>query len=78
MLEDLWNYRLKAQKVRIQSLAVEIEKLDKNIEQLLDRIVVTDSPSVIHAYENRIKDLEIQKMEIKEKNSFLRQTRPRL
>lgn len=67
MFEELWNHRLNAQKSRSQSLTAEIGKIDQKIEQLLDRIVVADSPSVIRAYENRIKDLEVQKMELKEK-----------
>jgi site-specific DNA recombinase len=70
MFEDLWSHRLSSQKSRAQSLTVEIEKLDKKIEQLLDRVVASDSPSVIRAYENRIKDLEVQKMEMKEKVAF--------
>ncbi len=67
IFEDLWNHRLNAQKIRVQSLTIEIEKIDKNIEQLLDRVVASDSPSVIRAYENRIKDMEVQKMELREK-----------
>ncbi len=67
MFEDLWNHRLNAQKSRGQSLTAEIEKIDKKIEQLLDRIVDAGSSSVIRAYENRIQDLEAQKIEMKEK-----------
>ena len=48
----------------------EIVKLDKEIEQLLDRIVEANSSSVIRAYENRIKELEEQKLEFKEKINF--------
>ena len=78
MFEDLWNYRLDTQKSRAQSLAAEIGKIDQKIEQLLDRIVTTDSPSVIRAYENRIKDFEVQKYGIEGKNRLSRQTDPRL
>ena len=37
---------------------------------MLDRVVASDSPSIIRANENRIKDLEVQKMEMKEKVAF--------
>jgi site-specific DNA recombinase len=67
MFEDLWNHRLNAQKSRGQSLTAEIGKIDQKIEQLLDRIVDAGSSSVIRAYENRIQDLEAQKIEMKEK-----------
>lgn len=68
MFEDLWNHRFEMQKARNKSMAAEIIKIDKKIEQLLDRIVEADSLSIVRAYENRIKDLEAQKLEFKEKN----------
>ena len=70
MFEDLWNHRLNSQKTRIQSLTIEMEKIDKSIGQLLDWVMTSDSASVIRAYENRIKDLEVKKMEVKEKIAF--------
>jgi site-specific DNA recombinase len=70
MFEDLWNHRLQSQKSRAQSLAMEVEKLDKKIAQLLDHIVEADSSSIVRAYENRIKDLEAQKLVLKEKIAF--------
>ena len=70
MFEDLWNHRLHSQKSRVQSLTAEIAKFDKKIDQLLDRIVAAESTSVIRAYEKRIKDMEAQKLEYKEKIAF--------
>ncbi|MGH8559392.1 MAG: hypothetical protein ACRESZ_18480 [Methylococcales bacterium] len=67
MFEELWNHRLKTQKSRNQSMTAEIAKLDKKVAQLLDRLVEADSASVVHAYENRIQELEAQKIELKEK-----------
>ncbi len=67
MFEDLWNYRIQSQKSQKVSLETEIRNIDKKIEQLLDRIVEADSSNVIRAYENRIRDLEAKKIEMKEK-----------
>jgi site-specific DNA recombinase len=65
MFEDLWNHRLHSQKSRAQSLGAEIVKIEQKIEQMLDRIIEAGSPSIIRAYENRIKG-----MELKEKIAF--------
>jgi len=40
----------------------ERRKLDKQIDNLLDRIVTTNSESVISAYEKRIEKLEHEKL----------------
>ena len=42
-------------------------KIENQVEQFLDRIVDADTPSVIAAYETRIKRLENQKILLKEK-----------
>ncbi len=67
MFEDLWNHRLQAHKARGQSLETDVVKINRQVEQLLDRVVDADSPAVIRAYENRIRDLEARKIELKEK-----------
>ena len=41
-------------------------KLDKQVGQFLDRIAYTDTPSVINAYEKRIRQLEEKKIVINE------------
>ena len=67
MLEELWNHRLHSQKARRQSLEAESRKIDRKIEQLLDRLVDTESATVINSYENRIERLEKDKLVIAEK-----------
>ena len=67
MFRKLWDERLHSQKGRRQSLETEVRKIERSVEQLLDRIVETDAPSVIRAYENRIKEMEAQKIERQEK-----------
>ena len=67
MLEDLWKHRLNQGELRARTLKTELQKTDRQIEQLLDRITETESPSVIGAYEKRIRKLESDKLELAEK-----------
>lgn len=67
MFKDLWNHRLETQKAGSRSLETETGKIGRKADQLLDRIVDADSPSVIRAYENRINDMEGRKTEMQEK-----------
>ena len=67
MFKKLWDERLHSQKARRQSLETETRKIERNVDQLLDRIVETDNSSVIRAYEKRIKELEAQKIERQER-----------
>ncbi len=67
MFRKLWDERLRSQGERRASLETEIRGIERKVEQLLDRIVEADSPSVIRAYENRIRDMEAQKIECTER-----------
>jgi len=67
MFRTLWNHRFQAQKERSRSLESEIRKIERNVDQLLDRIVDADSPVVIRAYEARIREMEGRKIEMREK-----------
>ena len=64
MFAALWEQRLASGEVRSKSLKVEAQKLEKQVEQILDRIVEAESPTVITAYEKRVKALEMRKLEI--------------
>lgn len=44
-----------------------IDKAEKQIDQLLDRIVEASNPRVIAAYEGRIADLEREKLVLAER-----------
>ena len=46
----------------IQGLKREAVQVDKKIESLLDRIVETENPRVIAAYEKRLSKLETDKL----------------
>ncbi|MEZ5492362.1 MAG: recombinase family protein [Gammaproteobacteria bacterium] len=67
MFKELWEYRLEFQRTHSKSLQLEINKAEKKIEQLLDRIVDAESTSVISAYEKRIGELQLEKQIMQEK-----------
>lgn len=50
-------------------LCAERNQLDKKIEGLLDRIVTTDSTTIISAYEKRVEKMEREKLILDEKLS---------
>ncbi len=67
MFKELWNHRLVSGEARARSLKTKLAGTERQIEQFLDRIADTATPSVITAYENRITKLEREKLEIKER-----------
>ena len=67
MFKELWEYRLEFQKTNSKSLQLEINKTEKKIGQLLDRIVDAESTSVVSAYEKRIGELQLEKQIMQEK-----------
>ena len=67
MFTDLWNHRLNNTAALAQSAKKELAKIERQTQQLLDRIVEATSPAVISAYEQRITDLEKSRIEIQEK-----------
>jgi hypothetical protein len=48
-----------------RGIKAELAKIDRQVEQLLDRITATDVVSVIGAYETKIKKLEEEKIILK-------------
>ncbi len=66
MLKDAWDQRLSQVTELRKSLTQAAAKIEKQIEQLLDRIVEASNPSVISAYEKRIASLEKDKLVIAE------------
>ena len=66
MFEDIWEHRLQSGKDRKKALYEQVTQIDKQVEQLLDRIVDAQSPSVVSAYEKRIQKLEADKHVISE------------
>ena len=67
MFEDLWNHRLASAEGHGRALRGELAKIDRQVEQFLDRIADASVPSVISAYETRIRKLEEQKIVVAER-----------
>lgn len=67
MFRDLWDARVASAQGNRAHLSAEVIRLERQIEQLVDRIVNADSETLIGAYENRLRSLEAAKVEAKEK-----------
>ncbi|NCC03492.1 MAG: recombinase [Proteobacteria bacterium] len=67
MFRDCWEARNRDKKGEILARKAELQALEHKEAQLFDRIVEADNPSLIAAYENRIKELGLQKIVLKEK-----------
>ena len=67
LFRDLWDQRATAMKKQGNSIKAELTQIERKIAQLMDRLVETDSESVIRAYEKRIGDLETERMVMRER-----------
>ena len=75
MFKRAWDMRLAQLAGTAQSLKGEVTRIEKQIEQLLDRIVDASTPSVVRAYEQRISKLEQEKILTQERMSNVGQPR---
>ena len=66
MFRDAWNMRLAQASEAKSTIKTKIGNLDKQVEQLLDRIVDASSDAVVSAYEKRIAKLEREKLILEE------------
>lgn len=62
MFRDAWDMRLAQATDAKKTLKSQIASLEKQIDQLLDRIVDASTDSVVAAYEKRIAELEREKL----------------
>ena len=62
MFRDVWDMRLQQSSDAAKAHKSNIKRLDKQIDQLLDRIVNANNSSVVSAYEKRIAKLEREKL----------------
>lgn len=67
MLADLWAHQAAQAKVQKAEAAAQLAKTERQIAQLVDRIVETDIASVVAAYEARIRTLTSETLALKEK-----------
>jgi site-specific DNA recombinase len=67
LFRDLWNAKMKSSDSSRAHLIAEAARVDRQVTTLVDRIVNADSPTLISAYEERLRALEIQKAEMRER-----------
>ena len=67
MFKDLWDQRRSQAKTLIAEGKTEIKRIEKDIDDLVARIVESSSKHVIKAYEKRIAALEAEKLLLQEK-----------
>lgn len=67
MFKDAWDMRLAQASHAAKSLKLNVTKIEKQIDVLLDRIVDSGNGSVVAAYEKRISKLEREKALTEEK-----------
>ena len=67
MFSELWDHKISQAKAQSVALKRELQKVEADISQFLDRILKTDVPSVIGAYEQKIKQLEEKRLLVKER-----------
>ena len=67
MFKDAWGQRAGQKEADKRLIRTERNKLDTQIEGILDRVVDADSPTLISAYEKRIEKMEREKLILDEK-----------
>ena len=67
MMRDIWDRRLANAQAEAKALGAQLIKIDRQVSQLLERILDASVPSVIAAYEERVRKLEEDKIVIKER-----------
>ena len=67
MLQDAWNMRLNLALKGKEALREQLKGINRQLENMLDRIVEANSASVVSAYESRIETLEREKLVLHEK-----------
>lgn len=75
MLRDIWEQSEKNVDRDVALFQKDYVETEKKIEQLMDRILETDTPSLVKAYEERLKGLELHKAALAEKRKRMAEPR---
>jgi site-specific DNA recombinase len=67
MFRELWDHRVAQAAAQSKALGTQLVKIERHVSQLLERILDATVPSVIAAYENKVRDLEEQRLLIGER-----------
>ncbi len=71
MLCDAWEMRLAEARSAKDEMMRQLAEVEKQVEQMLDRIVEASAPSVVKKYEERIEKLDRQKILLQDKSAKL-------
>jgi len=66
MFKSAWDQRIQQAAHLLKSAKAQITKIEKQTEALLERIIDATNPCVIQTYENKIADLERNKLKLEE------------
>ncbi len=66
MLSDLWQSQADVNQKLVRDYRAEVAQIERKIGQLVERIMETDSPALISAYEGKLKSFETQKVKLQE------------
>ena len=66
MLADLWQSQTDVHRKLARDYRTEVAQTERKIDQLVERIMETDSPALISAYEGKLKSLETEKAALQE------------
>ncbi|MEM6712482.1 MAG: recombinase zinc beta ribbon domain-containing protein, partial [Pseudomonadota bacterium] len=69
MFRKAWDARAEHAKAMVASAKREAQRLEKEIDAVLDRIMAASNATIIQRYENKVEDLERQKALILEKTA---------
>ena len=69
MFRDLWDGRIAAAMQQAKVIEFELKKIDRSIDQFLDRVVEADSATLVRAYEKKIRSLEEERVELRERQA---------
>ena len=73
MFKKCWAQREATRQLRQESLQKDSQSIQRKMDQLLDRIVEAQSPTVITAFEKKIKSLEDQRRVLEERMATIDQ-----
>ena len=65
ILRDLWDARLAGAKEIVKTARAEVARIEHKTGLIMERLLQTDSPALIAAYEDQVQKLEVRKAELK-------------
>jgi len=70
MFKELWDYESSQAENTAKAMSAKLIKIEGQLSKLLERILDASVPSVIKAYEERVRQLELEKQALKEKTAL--------